>query len=176
MSDPIAVPTVATRQLRPYLVVGDARAAIDFYGSVFGAVVVGEVYVGDDGRIGHCELSIDGAGLYLADAYPEVGAVAPEGGPTRSVSMHLEVADADATMAAAIASGATLDRAVEDRGYGARSGALRDPFGHHWILDQAIPLTREDVERQMAEQGFTLETSDTLDLGERAPRPGTSDA
>ena len=34
-------------------------------------------YVGDDGRIGHAEISVGGARLMLADEYPEYGIVGP---------------------------------------------------------------------------------------------------
>ena len=56
--------------LRPYLVAGGAGAdaAIAFYAEVFGARLVGDLIRGDDGRVGHCELEIDGNGLYVADA------------------------------------------------------------------------------------------------------------
>ena len=86
------------------------------------------------GAIGHCELDIDGNGLYLADAYPEYGIDAPD--PAVGVALHLEVADADATVARAEAAGATVLQPVDDRFYGSRSGTIRDPFGHQWQIDQ----------------------------------------
>ena len=120
-------------QLRPYLVVDGADAAIEFYATVFGARVVGDLIRGDDGRVGHCELDIDGNGLYLADAYPEFGIPAPD--PAVGVSLHLEVADADATVERAAAAGAQVLQPVDDRFYGSRSGTVRDPFGHRWQID-----------------------------------------
>src|SRR3712207_8520410 len=47
----------------------------------------------DDDRIGHAELDLAGARLYLADEYPELGLAAP--GDTRSVTLHITVPDAD---------------------------------------------------------------------------------
>jgi uncharacterized glyoxalase superfamily protein PhnB len=44
----------------PYLAVHDARAAIDWYTRVLGAVVTVAPIVMPDGRIGHVELEIDG--------------------------------------------------------------------------------------------------------------------
>ena len=55
--------------LIPYLVVRDARAAISWYAEAFGAHTVGDPYLDGD-RIGHAELEIAGATLYLADPYP----------------------------------------------------------------------------------------------------------
>ena len=118
----ITEPAVRTGlQLRPYLVVDGADAAIAFYADVFGARVVGDLIRGDDGRVGHCELDIAGNGLYLADAYPEYGIPAPD--PAVGVSLHLEVADADAT----------VDRAEAAGAHGAAAGRgplLRLPLRH----------------------------------------------
>jgi uncharacterized glyoxalase superfamily protein PhnB len=55
-----------------------------------------------------------------------------------SVSLHLHVDDADATIAKAIAAGATLERPVKDEFYGERSGVIRDPFGHRWHIGHEI--------------------------------------
>ena len=40
----------------PYLAVKGARDAVDWYGTVFGAVVDGEPFENDDGTIGHVAL------------------------------------------------------------------------------------------------------------------------
>lgn len=151
--------------LRPYLVVDGADAAIEFYATVFGARIVGDLIRGDDGRVGHCELDIDGNGLYLADAYPELGIPAPA--PAVGVSLHLEVADADATVARAEAAGAQVLQAVDDRFYGSRSGTIQDPFGHRWQIDGpgTAGTTQADRDRELAESGFAYET---VDLGQRA--------
>jgi uncharacterized glyoxalase superfamily protein PhnB len=159
---------LATRRtLRPYLVVDGAARAIEFYAAAFGATVVGDAYIDTDGRVGHAELDIDGSGFYLADVYPGYGA-APQPGVDASVSLHLEVADADATVAAAVAAGAVVELPVGDKGYGSRSGTVRDPFGHRWMIDapRAVPFTDEELRANMAEEGFSLET---VDLGDRAP-------
>lgn len=158
-------------RLRPYLVVDGAAAAIEFYATVFGARVVGDLIRGDDGRVGHCELDIDGNGLYLADAYPEYGIPAPD--PAVGVALHLEVADADATVARAAAGGAEVLRPVEDQFYGSRSGTVRDPFGHRWQIDApgTAGTTATDRDREMADSGFHYET---VDLGDRAPMPSPS--
>ena len=65
--------------LVPYLIVRDARAAIAWYAEAFGAHTVGDPYLDGD-RIGHAELDVAGATLYLADAYPEYGLEGPGDG------------------------------------------------------------------------------------------------
>jgi uncharacterized glyoxalase superfamily protein PhnB len=118
--------------LVPYLVVRNARAALAWYTEALGARVLGDAYVMDDERIGHAELEVAGAVIYLADAYPELGLVGPEDGRT-AVSLHLSVPDVDAAMARAEAAGATVERPVQDAPYG-RTGVFIDPYGHRWML------------------------------------------
>ncbi|MGW4064695.1 VOC family protein [Amycolatopsis sp. NPDC004747] len=121
------------RSLTPYLAVPDARAALDFYVEVFGAVRRGEPILMDDGRVGHAELAIGDAVLMLAEEYPEIGHVAPrEGG----ASVRVEVPDVDVSVARALELGATLIREVTDSPYG-RGGSFRDPFGQRWLVSQA---------------------------------------
>lgn len=116
----------------PYLAVHDARAAIDFYGTVLGATTVdGELFEMEDGRIGHATLAVGDARLYVSDEYPEMNVQGPvaRGGTTVAIVIH--VADADETYAAALAAGATAERPVENQ-HGFRSGWFVDPWGHRW--------------------------------------------
>jgi uncharacterized glyoxalase superfamily protein PhnB len=123
--------------LIPYLAVRDARAAMAWYADALAARVVGDPYVMDDGRIGHAELDVAGATLYLADEFPERGLAGPEEGRV-SVSLHLAVPDVDAAVGRAVQAGATPTRPIEDSPYG-RTGAIVDPFGHRWILQNPTP-------------------------------------
>lgn len=119
-------------QMVPYLAVTDGRAAIEYYGTVFGAEVVeGELFEMDDGRVGHVSLTIGGASLYVSDEFPEMNVLAPvtRGGSSAAVVIHVD--NADETIAAAVAAGGTLDRPAEDQ-HGARSGWFVDPWGHRW--------------------------------------------
>ncbi len=117
--------------LSPYLVVRDARAAISWYGEAFGAHTVGDPYLDGD-RIGHAELDVAGATLYLADPYPEFGLTGPDDGRI-AVTLHLSVADVDDAVARAEAAGATVERPAADAPYG-RTGVVVDPYGHRWML------------------------------------------
>ena len=118
--------------LVPYLAVRNARAAIAWYTDALGAQVVGEPVLMDDDRIGHVELSVAGAPLYLADEYPELGLTGPDDGRV-SVSLHLTVGDVDTAVDRAVQYGATLSRPVADAPYG-RTGVIVDPYGHRWML------------------------------------------
>jgi uncharacterized glyoxalase superfamily protein PhnB len=118
-------------QLVPYLVVRDARAALDWYADAFGARTVGDPYQDGD-RVGHAELEVHGSTVYLADAYPELGLAAPEDGRV-AVSLHLTVRDVDAAVDRARDVGATVERPPTDAPYG-RTGVIVDPYGHRWML------------------------------------------
>ena len=120
--------------LVPYLIVRDARAAIAWYAEAFGAHTVGDPYLDGD-RIGHAELEVAGATLYLADAYPEYGLEGPGDGKP-PVSLHLSVPDVDAVMDRAANAGATVERPATDEPYG-RGGRLIDPYGHRWMVQSA---------------------------------------
>jgi len=119
-------------QLVPYLAVRDARAAMTWYADALGAQVMGDPYLMDDDRIGHAELTVAGATLYLADEHPELGLTGPGDGQV-SVSLHLTVPDVDSAVDRAVQVGATLERPVSDAPYG-RTGVIVDPYGHRWML------------------------------------------
>jgi uncharacterized glyoxalase superfamily protein PhnB len=130
--------------LTPYLAVADARAAIEWYVEALGAQPVGDPVVMPDGRIGHAELTIGGARVFLSDQHPEIGVVAPAPGAGAGVSLHLQVADVDAATARATSAGAAVEREPSDNAYG-RVGVIRDPFGHRWMLNSPAPSASAPV-------------------------------
>jgi len=122
-----------TPTLVPYLMVADARRALDWYVAVFGARRRIEAVVMPDGRIGHAELELNGALLYLADEFPENQLIAPPPGGAVSVSLTVMVTDVDLMAERATGAGAALERPPADHPYG-RDAVVRDPFGHRWML------------------------------------------
>ena len=125
-------------ELTPYLCVADARAAIEWYVAVLGAEVTYEPIVMDDGRVGHVELAVDGAGWMMSDEYPDHGVEAPDAGRGSAVTLHLRVRDVDAVAAAVVGAGVTLDRGPEDSPPAGRVAVFHDPFGHRWFLEQPV--------------------------------------
>jgi uncharacterized glyoxalase superfamily protein PhnB len=122
--------------LTPYIMVADARRAIDWYVQVLGARRRGEPVVNQDGTIGHAELGIGDAVLMLAepsDLWPDVPVRAPDSPTTFSHTLHLEVDNVDAVTERAARGGAAVERPPSDQFYGRRA-AIVDPFGHRWIL------------------------------------------
>ena len=125
-------------ELTPYICVADSRAAIEWYVAALGAELVREPIVMDDGRVGHCELAVEGARWMMSDEFESAGVEPPD--PTRGsdVSLHLTVADCDAVAAQVVAHGVTLDRGPEDSPPAGRVAVFRDPFGHRWFLNQPL--------------------------------------
>jgi uncharacterized glyoxalase superfamily protein PhnB len=138
-------------ELFPYLRIKNAGAAIEFYKQAFG---VNEKFrlTEPSGRIGHCELVFGGMTLMLSEEYPELGLLGPQSIGGTSISLHLHVDDADAAIERALAAGATLVRPASDAFYGERSGTVRDPFGHEWMLGHNIEdVTPEEMQRRYDE-------------------------
>jgi PhnB protein len=150
----VTMPTATTTSFTivPYLIVDGGNAAIDFYRRAFGAIEIMRID-GPDGRIGHAELEIGGARIYLADEYPEMDIVGPQAGVRPPVMLQLRVPDVDAVFAQAVAAGADVARPVENQFYGERSGQLTDPYGHQWDITTTVEvLSPEEMQARAAQQ------------------------
>jgi uncharacterized glyoxalase superfamily protein PhnB len=135
-------------ELFPYLRVKDAGRAIEFYKRAFGAVEKFRL-TEPSGRIGHCELLFGSMTLMLSEEYPEYGFLGPQSIGGTSISLHLHLDDADAAIERAVAAGATVLRPASDAFYGERSGTVRDPFGHEWMLGHNIEeVAPEEMQRR----------------------------
>ncbi len=134
-----------------YLRVRDAARAIEFYKEVFGATERFRL-TEPGGRIGHTELDLGPVVLMLSEEYPEYNLTGPQSLGGTSFSMHLHVDNADALIERAVAAGATLVRKPEDQFYGERSGTVRDPFGHEWLIGHSIEeVAPEEMQRRYDE-------------------------
>ncbi|MEJ0094804.1 MAG: VOC family protein [Methylocella sp.] len=123
----------------PYLTVSPALAAIAYYTTVFGATQKTIMPSFDGLRIMHCELSINGGSIMLADAFPEFGQTrmsVPGELVTTSVSLEYPKAkDVDDVFAKATGLGAKGETSPTQSFWGTRVATFRDPFGHRWILN-----------------------------------------
>ena len=134
----------------PYLVVDDAKGAIDFYTRAFGAKEKFRMPMGD--RIGHAELLIGDSHVMLADEFPEMGHRGPKALGGTPVSLLIYVDDVDSIFPQALAAGAKEERAVQDQFYGDRSGTLLDPFGHQWTVATHVEdVPESEMPRRMEE-------------------------
>ena len=150
----------ATQRVIPYLCCRGAADALDFYARAFGAIEESRL-VGDDGRVGHAEITIQGARIMLADEHPEIDVFSPADYGGSGVALHLDVDDCDASDEQAVAAGATSLRPPADQFYGSRSATVADPFGHRWFLNTPIEdLSAADMSRRAADEGYAYREPD----------------
>ena len=124
---------VDLRAVRPYLIVGSADEAIDFYRHVFQATEL-ERHTTPTGGVGHAKLRI-GETIVEIGEHPDAKGRTAERLPR--VGLRLYVADVDDTYARAVAAGATGD-APSSHPPGTRSASVYDPFGLTWWLAARI--------------------------------------
>jgi PhnB protein len=133
----------------PYLMIRGAAEAIDFYKKAF-ACEEKMRFPMPDGKIGHAEILIEGAPIFLADDAPGAGMQSPQqlGGTTVTISVYVENVDAFARRAEG--AGAKVLRPVADQFYGERSVNLQDPFGHTWHFSTVKEtLTADEMMKRM---------------------------
>jgi uncharacterized glyoxalase superfamily protein PhnB len=88
-----------------------------------------------DGRLGHVEMAVDGAGWMMSGEFPDHDVQAPDPARGAAVTLHLTVDDVDGLATRMAAAGATLDRGPANDEQAGRVAVLRDPFGHRWFLN-----------------------------------------
>jgi len=136
--------------LTPHLVCADAAGAIDFYQRAFDAVELTRL-PGPDGKLMHAMVRIGDSTLMLVEESPNCGMPGPRTLKGSPVTIHLYVADADATVARAAAAGAKITMPVADMFWGDRYGQLEDPFGHHWSVGTHVrDVTPDEMRQAMA--------------------------
>jgi PhnB protein len=134
--------------LSPTIAVHDAPAAIDFYMNVFGATERYRLVDSSTGEVGHVELLIGDSLLMLCEEMPEWNKTPKTLGGT-TVKFSLIVKSADETIAKAIAAGATSIMPISDQFYGFRSGNIRDPFGHEWMVQHRVEeVSPEEMQKR----------------------------
>jgi PhnB protein len=152
-------PSATATMVTPYLTVADAATALEWYTEALGAVEQFRV-VGDDGRLGHAEFKIGEARFMLSDEYPEMGVRSPGSLGGTPVALHVLVTGVDALFDRAVAAGATPLLAPADQPHGARQGTILDPYGHRWMLSQALETLDLATYRRRSEgTGYTVVAS-----------------
>jgi PhnB protein len=139
---------IDVQEVYPYLRVHNAAEAIDFYARAFDAKELFRL-AEPSGRIGHAELKIGPTTVMLCDEYPENNIRGPRtlGGTTFSI--HLHVGDVDSAFDQAVRAGASVVRPLQNHFYGERSGTVRDPFGHEWLLGGHLEtVSPEEMQRR----------------------------
>ena len=136
----------------PWLVVGKASEAIDFYKQALGAIELTRL-PSPDGRVMYALLRIGDSNVMLSDEFPEMGSKSPQTVGGTPVGFMVYVEDVDATFDTVVANKATVKMPVADMFWGDRYGAVIDPFGHHWgLATHKENLTPEQMLERMKEQ------------------------
>jgi uncharacterized glyoxalase superfamily protein PhnB len=131
----------------PSLIVRGVGRAIDFYKAAFGAEEVTRME-GPDGAVMHAEIRIGDSVVMLGDENPQWGTLSPLSTNGNPGSLHIYVADADASFARAVNAGATVRYPLENAFWGDRYGKVTDPFGHEWgIATRVKEMTHEEMKR-----------------------------
>ena len=128
---------IAPPPLSPYLTVDNAKGAIEFYTKAFGAKELGRQATPDGSKLIHAALLINGGLVMLSDDFPEMSggkAGTPKALGGTPVTIHMNLADVDATWKQAVDAGATVIMPLAEQFWGDRYGQLEDPFGHRWSL------------------------------------------
>lgn len=135
--------------LTPHIVCAGAHEAMDWYKKAFHAVELVRLKA-RDGKLVHGSLRIGDSVLMLAEENPAWGSLGPIALKGSPVTLHLMVPDVDATIAEAVAAGATLKMPATDMFWGDRYGQVVDPFGHRWsIATRLRTLTPDEMQAAM---------------------------
>ncbi len=134
----------------PHLVCAGAAAAIEFYKNAFGAVEIWRMPMPGVEKIMHAQIRIGDSTIMLVDEVPEWTCKGPNTLGGTPVTIHLQVEDADALFAQAVAAGATVKMPVADMFWGDRYGLVIDPCGHQWsIATHVRDVTPEEMVKAM---------------------------
>jgi PhnB protein len=147
--------------LTPILTVDGAEAAIAFYTHAFGAREIARLKAPNGtGKLIHARMSVAGSTFVFMDEFPELkfaggGTRAPTASGSTSVTLHLQVTDADALWSRAVAAGASVVVPLQEQFWGEIYGRLRDPFGHEWTIAQTLHRMSEAEVEQAAVGAFS---------------------
>jgi len=117
---PEGIPSV-----QPYLHLHHAEKIIPFLEAAFGAESLG-IAKSPEGSVLHGTIRIGNATLEIAEAI--------EGFQPKPCHLHLYVPDIDSTYKLALGAGSTSVEAPQDKPYGERAAAVKDPFGNTWFI------------------------------------------
>lgn len=113
----------------PYFFVKDAESFVRFLIQGLGGEETCRT-MKPDGLIQNVQVRLGSSTVMVSEA--------TERYPAMSAAFYLYVSNADAAMAQAMVSGASLEMAVADMPYGDRQGGVRDQHGNIWWISQRV--------------------------------------
>lgn len=132
----------------PVLAIESGITDIDFYKKAFGATLLWRLN-NPDGSVHVAALAINSAVFRLHEEGSKSLSPGKVGGTT--VAIGLTTDDVHAVVQQAVAAGAVVLSSVTDYDYGYRQGEIKDPFGHHWIIEKL--LNKEALANFVKEKG-----------------------
>ena len=114
--------------ITPYIFCDEPHQCGEFLSNAFGASEIGRTV--HEGVIVNLQMQIGTVTMMISQADDRYHA--------RPAAFYIYVADADASMASALAAGATLEMEVMDTSYDDRQGGVVDPFGNIWWVSQRL--------------------------------------
>lgn len=120
----------------PQLMIENGVTDISFYSNAFSATE-NLCFRNDDDSVHVAELSINGAIFHLHEVTKSWFFSPGKYNGTTTI-IGLFVPDVQAVMNKAIKAGAIKISATKDYEYGYRQGEIKDPFGHHWLIQKKI--------------------------------------
>jgi PhnB protein len=138
--------------LTSILVVRNANDAAVFYKRAFDAAEIARIHAPDGKKLMHIRLQVFDSIFILMDQFPELSGKdsrfrSPEDLNGTSVTLHMQVTNAQTAWKQAITAGAIALVPMEKQFWGEYYGRLKDPFGHEWTFAQMIEhLSDEQVE------------------------------
>jgi PhnB protein len=120
----------------PQLMLNTGVKDISFYAKAFGATEK-LCFRNDDDSIHVAELSINGVIFHLHEVTKPYF-FSPEKYNGTTAIIGLFVSDVDAVIKNAINAGAIEIDPAKDYEYGYRQAEIKDPFGHHWLIQKKI--------------------------------------
>ena len=121
----------------PQLYIRKGVKDISFYAKAFGAQEIRR-WSNDDDTIHVAELLLGDLIFHLHEDNNKAELFHPGKYNGTTVILGLFVNDVDAVMKDAEAAGATVVFPAKDFEYGFRQGEIKDPFGHHWLIEKKI--------------------------------------
>lgn len=136
----------------PHIVCAGAADAIEFYKKAFGAEEGCRLAM-PDGKIMHAAVKIGDSLVMLHDEMPDHGALGPKARGGTSVTIHLQVENADALFERAVKAGAKAIMPIADMFWGDRYGLVEDPFGHNWSIATHVREVSMEELQEVAKKG-----------------------
>jgi PhnB protein len=147
-----------------YIIVNDAKKAIEFYKIIFNAKELFKLE--HDDMVDYCELLIGDSVLMLSDEKSMLDGKNTIKTGNYPVSIGINVPDVDAVFKKAIEFGSQIDEPLQNTYWGHRMASIIDPFGIKFGISTHIEnVGYDEIARRHKEFVKSMKTSQTVKVG-----------